>query len=82
MPKIPRVMSSASSTISDISTPLSASVSASISVPVVASDSVPVSSSVQINEYSVQPPGSFATNEPLSGGQLDRDLLEKFYLFT
>ena len=77
MPKTPRTLSSAPSTISkppvsDIPTPVSA--------PVLASDSAFASSSAPINVSSALPAG-LATNEPLPRGQFDRDLFKKFTLF-
>ena len=81
MPKTPRTMSTASSTISkppvsDSITP----VSTSISAPVIVSDS-PLASSSGPGITSGPLCARSSATEPLSGGQTDSDLFRKFKLF-
>ena len=81
MPKTPRSMTSAPITISkppvsDSVTPVSTSVSASV----IASDSALAASSGS-GVFSVPLCSGLFANEPLLGGQSDRDLYQKFNLF-
>ena len=83
MPKTPRSMSSAPSTISK--PPVSDSVtpvSASFAAPVIASDSALASSSGSDITNSGSLMAMSSATEPLSGGQTDSDLFRKFKLFV
>ena len=78
MPKTPRFMSSAPSTNSRPPSDSVTPVSVSVSVPVIASDSALTSSGSGIS--SVPLSLELIANEPLSGGQSDRDLFQEFKL--
>ena len=75
MPKTPRYMSTAPSTISRPPSDSVTPVSVSVSVPVIVSDSALTSSSGS-GISSVPLSSELIANEPLSGGQSDRDLFQ------
>ena len=84
MPKTPRLVSAAPSTISQIPSGSFTPVSASVSVPVIASDSALTSSSgsgLSSVPLSAVQPESITTEPLLSGGQSDRDLFSKVQTF-